>query len=204
MNEAITVTRAYNARILKEIKRQGFESLRAFCDHSKIHYGSACNLVAYRTTPIHHKSKKWSKSAIGLSNALSMPPEYFWQELSKHPTKKGKVNDLADHAEEFGHLAGIIKHPPAYSQIIKQEDKEAVKDIISILSDKKQDMIRMYFGLDPYGSPQTLKTIALKHRCSSVNVGNCIASSLRKVRNLMSKDKMSLINDILTKPAEMH
>jgi hypothetical protein len=160
-----------NARILRAMKAQGFESNADLARFIGTDAGRVGEILNFRRKPIANGD--WSNLAMDISSALHLEPEELWPEHMRdlHVARNSAEADIS--AEQLAQLAA-----PCSLEI----DKPLLAKLISVVTHpRKRAMIEARFGLN--GEPeQTLEEIAKDHNVTRERVRQVEAKAIREMR----------------------
>ena len=167
---AVKVT-VRNARILRAMKAQGFDSNADLARFIGTDAGRVGELLNFKRKPIANGD--WSSLAMDISSALRTEPEHLWpHHLRDLLTARNSVEAEID-AEQLAQIAA-----PCSLEI----DKPLLAKLISVVTHpRRRAMIEARFGLN--GEPeQTLEEIAKDHNVTRERVRQVEAKAIRQMR----------------------
>lgn len=181
MSDYEITIRARNARILRLIRAQGFETVAEFCRAKNLGYQAIANLVSGLKPAINQNT--WTRPAKDLADALDTAPETLFTARQAAGRIKAVTREVSESElvalTEAPRAAALIEYDPE-RKVADDERNAALQAAIAELTPREQAIIKARFGLD--GPPRILDDIAKEFESSRDRIRQVEQKALRKLR----------------------
>jgi RNA polymerase sigma factor (sigma-70 family) len=182
MSDYEITIRARNARILRLIRAQGFDTVRAFCNAHKLSYNAVIGLVVSRTPAI--TADDWTPTAKRLAAALGAQPDALFTSRQaegriKAVTREASESELIALSEARTDAALLENDPEEKAQIA--ERNAALTKELAILTPRARDVLERRFGIGH--SEQTYGEISEIFGISKERIRQIEMKALRQLRS---------------------
>lgn len=161
-----------NGRILKHMKKAGFDTLTALATATGIHYPYISNMVALKIKPVDRHGQ-WTNNALKVAFALNVPPDELWSEAQQEmQLERNSTEVFMDETQ----VAGILSGQDMSRAIIMQQD---VLKAIEYLKPREQSALK---GI--YYEGKTLGEIADDWGVTIERVRQIQYKALQKMRHV--------------------
>ena len=127
-----------NARIIREMRAQGWASVSALCESAHLQQTTIGQLVNMTISPLHRKTQKWRKAAIDLATCLRVTPGILWPDHMQRiiaNKAKAEIEVSLDHAMRLS--------SPELDPSLLLEHKEIIDSLFDGLTPRVRALIDM-------------------------------------------------------------
>ena len=180
MKDYRIVIKIKNNRILKYIYAAGYNSVGEFCRMNNFHASIIGEYVNLKLSPIQKRSGRWKNSVLNICKVLRcLPEDIFSDEQLKSLESNVKMIEM-DKVDMLDHVL-LPKNPEQL--MIEVDRKTSIEGVLKTLTVREEKIIKMVFGLDPYGSEYTFREIAEQDGISVARIQQITSKALRKIRH---------------------
>jgi RNA polymerase sigma factor (sigma-70 family) len=177
---AVTI-RVRNGRLLSEIQRRGYRSVKQFCD---VHQFGYQHILAYLSLklPPYGKEGRIRQSALALCDALSaevedlFPPEFLTRAMARATATVGMTEEQ---------LRGMLTQTPQtpLDHMIIDETGMEVQHAVFSLTPRQTKVLAMRFAMGRYDREYSLEEVGNEFNVTRERVRQIEQSGIRKLRN---------------------
>lgn len=181
MSDYEITIRARNARILRLIRGQGFETVRAFCIAHRLPYQTTIGLVVSRIPAI--RSDDWTIPAKRLAAAFGVRPDALFTARQaegrvKPVTREASESELIALSEAQAEVALLTSDPEKAAS--DAERKAALEAEMAHLTLREREVLERRFGIGQ--KEHTLDEIGTIFSVNRERIRKIEAKALRKLR----------------------
>ena len=164
--------------------------LRALTDNSKV-----VRIPSYMREMLNKAEEVFENLTIEKGSAPTIKEVASY--LEKEEELQSKTENILKLFANISHIQSldkiceqkeIIEDPVAHRVSLNTEDIERLEVLLNSLDKKRQDILRMRFGINGHG-PYTLQEISIKVNLSRERVRQIIKESLYKLRTMIQKSE---------------
>jgi RNA polymerase sigma factor (sigma-70 family) len=160
-----------NGRILKHMKKAGFDTLTALATATGINYPYVANMVALKIKPVDRYGQ-WTNNALKVAFALNVPPDELWSDAQQEmQLERNSTEVFMDETQ----VAGILSGQDMSRAIMMKQD---VLKAVEHLKPREQSALK---GI--YYEGKTLSEVADDWGVTIERVRQVHHKALRKMRH---------------------
>ena len=173
-----------NNLLMSAIEAAGFKSQSEFCRSAGIDIGSFNELVTMQKPPITENGS-FTHAAKGAMEALGAAPTDLWTANQLNMSLKRNSSEFTLSADDIAMMLGHKSTEPD-ALFIENQTSEILNELVGLLSDKSQAVIRGIYGFEEKGQ----KEIASETGVSRIRINQRHLNSLMKLRCYARKNAL--------------
>ena len=162
-----------NNRIIEYMRQLGYNTVMSLARATGLSHTAIAELINLKRRPVTRHGY-WSKTALGLCEALCCHPTDLWTDAQREACLKKNFTAVKVAEKEY------------------KQTGERIRMVLGTLPDLQADILKMRFGLDPYFREYTLEEIAQKYNLTRERIRQRESRALRMIRNSPTRQRKIL------------
>ena len=177
-----------NNRIIEYMRQLGYNTVMSLARATGLSHTAIAELINLKRRPVTRHGY-WSKTALGLCEALCCHPTDLWTDAQREACLKKNFTAVKVAEKE---LSSFLESPDPLKLLEHKQTGERIRMVLGTLPDLQADILKMRFGLDPYFREYTLEEIAQKYNLTRERIRQRESRALRMIRNSPTRQRKIL------------